>query len=49
MAFRNQATIDESPTFPEVIERFEEWLKKHDLLKDGKLMPGTSWVTDGVS
>ncbi|KAG7562199.1 hypothetical protein FFLO_02384 [Filobasidium floriforme] len=42
-----QTTIDESPTFPQVIENFEKWLGKHGLLQDGKLTPGTSWVTDG--
>ncbi|KAJ9098476.1 hypothetical protein QFC19_006343 [Naganishia cerealis] len=42
-----QETIDQSPTFPEMIKLFEKWLKQHGLLVDGKLRDKACWCTDG--
>lgn len=47
---RCQDTVDNAPYFPEVLKKFEVWLKGHDLLtEEGSLAEGVVWVTDGVS
>jgi inhibitor of KinA sporulation pathway (predicted exonuclease) len=44
-----QETIDKSPTFPEMVQKLEQWLNQHGLLVEGKLREGACWCTDGVS
>ena len=39
-----QATVDSSPTFPEVLKKFEEWLSSHKL---GSKKTKYAIVTDG--
>jgi inhibitor of KinA sporulation pathway (predicted exonuclease) len=40
--------VDASPTFPEVLQKLEAWLDKHDL-REGEGLKQAMWVTDGVS
>lgn len=46
--------VDASPTFPEVLKKFEEWMDSHGLrdIGEGQVVEGlvnAIWVTDGVS
>lgn len=41
--------VDESPTFPEMLERLETWMRKWDLLDENGQLLDAVWVTDGVS
>ncbi|WWC65753.1 uncharacterized protein I303_108375 [Kwoniella dejecticola CBS 10117] len=41
-----QQTVDQSPTFPQMIKKFEKWLDKWDL-RDDKGLKDALWVTDG--